>query len=519
MPQGSPTHANTAMTEVEGERRGSSRWRGCSNHHDDGSPRDSTASSTTLYVVTSTNVTADRDTEPFGKVIQPARQDVHDCTPAMQLWEETDRRSVGHSYYGHEAHQMLTHLIRNAASPIIHTNYILQRRLHVHVGEAAELRDSCVVLVVEDTLLPGVWIMDGLELVEEEPSLHNSGAVTQGLRACWWCYHSRLSEGACKAQLSAPAAPARRSRALPLSLIIIHPCTYTAKDTSLSVKVFPPERPQPHSPQNLERCRAHPRRIIRSRDLAPVPVISGANGTKQRLASSAKLSKVHAIDLRNHGVGSCGSPGFYDTLGILDNTLHDICVRKAGRHHHRGINFGIQKGLQISRSTVRWFNHNGLKNPEDVFLSVEKKCIFKKDTAMVDLPELHDRQISQNGLNSSGGFCAGSRIVVDHQRIKGTSFVFSASVPALLAVSALEGINILRNTPSILSTLQGNDIVDETLAQGIWITWARRLRGQELVEARPSIGLAVAVALSRKECERAAGIIKSAVVKVLTKRK
>ncbi|KAH9016374.1 hypothetical protein EDB83DRAFT_2527670 [Lactarius deliciosus] len=29
-----------------------------------------------------------------------------------------------------------------------------------------------------------------------------------------------------------------------------------------------------------------------------------------------------------------------------------------------------------------------------------------------------------NGLNSSGGFCTGSRIVVDHQRINGTSFVF-----------------------------------------------------------------------------------------------
>jgi hypothetical protein len=61
-----------------------------------------------------------------------------------------------------------------------------------------------------------------------------------------------------------------------------------------------------------------------------------------------------------------------------------------------------------------------------------------------------------NGLNSSGVFCAGSRNVVDHQRINGTSFVFSAAVPALLAVSASEGINILRNTPSILSTLQKN---------------------------------------------------------------
>ena len=58
-----------------------------------------------------------------------------------------------------------------------------------------------------------------------------------------------------------------------------------------------------------------------------------------------------------------------------------------------------------------------------------------------------------NGLNSSRGFCAGSRIVVDFHRINGTSFFFSAAVPALLAVSASEGINILRNTPSILSTL------------------------------------------------------------------
>jgi serine palmitoyltransferase len=191
-----------------------------------------------------------------------------------------------------------------------------------------------------------------------------------------------------------------------------------------------------------------------------------------------------------------------------------------------------------------------------------------------------------NGLNSSGGFCAGSRIMVDHQRINGTSFVFSAAVPALLAVSASEGINILRNTPSILSTLQENvrairavldridlltipshaaspiihihlrtatpslsvaapkapnpataasrdapsfdiageervlqDIVDEVLAQGVWITRARRLRGQELVESRPSIRLAVTAALSRKECERAAGVIKAAVTKVLTKRK
>jgi serine palmitoyltransferase len=63
------------------------------------------------------------------------------------------------------------------------------------------------------------------------------------------------------------------------------------------------------------------------------------------------------------------------------------------------------------------------------------------------------------------------------------------------------------------------DIVDKVLVQGVWITPARRLRGQELLESRPSIPLAVTAALSRKECERAAGVIKAAVAKVLTKRK
>lgn len=195
-----------------------------------------------------------------------------------------------------------------------------------------------------------------------------------------------------------------------------------------------------------------------------------------------------------------------------------------------------------------------------------------------------------NGLNAGGGFCAGSRNVIDHQRINGSSFIFSAALPALLAFSASEGINILRNTPSILSTLQENirairavlervdcitipshpaspiihihvrtpsathllpiaatsakpsnpasaaprdapsfdivveerllqDIVDEALAQGVWVTRARRLRGQEVVEARPSIRLAVSAALTRKECERAAGVVKAAAVKVLTKGK
>ena len=39
----------------------------------------------------------------------------------------------------------------------------------------------------------------------------------------------------------------------------------------------------------------------------------------------------------------------------------------------RGISFAIQKGLQILRSTVRWFEHNDLRSLEDVLLSVKRE--------------------------------------------------------------------------------------------------------------------------------------------------
>jgi len=70
----------------------------------------------------------------------------------------------------------------------------------------------------------------------------------------------------------------------------------------------------------------------------------------------------------------------------------------------RGVNFAIQKGLQISRSTIRWFDHNDLKSLEDVLQSIEKERrkrrgpltrrfivtegIFENDGTISDLPKL-----------------------------------------------------------------------------------------------------------------------------------
>ncbi|KAG6380375.1 serine palmitoyltransferase [Boletus reticuloceps] len=407
------------------------------------------------------------------------------------------------------------------------------------------------------------------------------------------------------------------------------------------------------------------------RDLSSVPVTTGPIGPKPKLLSNGKpvinlasfnfaglagneQIKEKAIEtLRKYGLGSCGPPGFYGTVDVhldlerniaeflgteasilysqgfstISSVIPAFCKRGDVIVADRSVNFAIQKGIQISRSTIRWYDHNDLKSLEDVLISIEKERkkrkgpltrrfiitegIFERDGEMVDLPKLIElklkykyrlildesvsfgavgrtgrgltelynvpaKQIDMlvgsvaNGLCSAGGFCAGSSIVTEHQRINGTSFVFSASMPPLLATSASEAISHLRNTPSILAALHENidtirsvldrtegitvlghraspiihfclrntqqhltvappdheaeervlqDIVDDGLANGVLITRGKHLRGQEMTDSRPTIRIATTAALSRKDVEKAVGIVKASIARVLAKRR
>lgn len=51
-------------------------------------------------------------------------------------------------------------------------------------------------------------------------------------------------------------------------------------------------------------------------------------------------------------------------------------------------------------------------------------------------------------LGSVGGFCVGSSFVVQHQVLSGQGYCFSASLPPLLAVSAIEALNIIETDPA-----------------------------------------------------------------------
>lgn len=75
------------------------------------------------------------------------------------------------------------------------------------------------------------------------------------------------------------------------------------------------------------------------------------------------------------------------------------------------------------------------------------------------------------GLASGGGFCAGSKVVcvhqvchfpvsdlqlMDKQKINSSASVFSASLPAMLATTASAAIQILKDQPNLLQSLQTN---------------------------------------------------------------
>lgn len=171
-------------------------------------------------------------------------------------------------------------------------------------------------------------------------------------------------------------------------------------------------------------------------------------------------------------------------------------------------------------------------------------------------------------LAAGGGFCGGSKSVIAHLRLNAAATAFSASLPALLAVCASEGIDILRNTLSIFQTLQENvraaraildrvdwisipshpaspivhiyvrqrteftreseyeaeerllqSVVEETLSQGVLVTRTKNLKAQEMVKTRPSIRLALTSSLTKKETEKAVNVLKTVLVKVLGRRR
>lgn len=62
-----------------------------------------------------------------------------------------------------------------------------------------------------------------------------------------------------------------------------------------------------------------------------------------------------------------------------------------------------------------------------------------------------------NALASVGGFCAGDREIVDHQRLSGLGYCFSASLPPFLATAAVGALDVLKTRgDTLLPALEQN---------------------------------------------------------------
>lgn len=269
------------------------------------------------------------------------------------------------------------------------------------------------------------------------------------------------------------------------------------------------------------------------------------------------------------------------------------------------VHFAIQKGLIASRSTIRFFKHNDpsdlrrlleeqlkneLQNPkkakatrkflviEGLYMNtgeicklpqlIELKNEFKvrlfidesysfgvlgqtgrgvREHFNVDPLEIDNISGSlENSLAAYGGFSAGTSFIVDHQRLSGLGYCFSASLPPLQAACALHALNKLEQSNDQVQKLrkiaahtharlqqiamlqvQGDvhspiqhlrfagpseecrqteidrleKVVESLASQGYALTLARYLEHEELNLPRPSIRLTINAALEVEEID------------------
>ncbi|XP_066113597.1 serine palmitoyltransferase 1 isoform X1 [Saccopteryx bilineata] len=280
--------------------------------------------------------------------------------------------------------------------------------------------------------------------------------------------------------------------------------------------------------------------------------------------------------------------------------------------------FAIQKGLQASRSDIKLFEHNDMadlerllkeqevedqKNPRKARVTrrfIVAEGLYMNTGTICPLPELvklkykykarifleeslsfgvlgeHGRGVTEhfginiddidlisanmeNSLASIGGFCCGRSFVIDHQRLSGQGYCFSASLPPLLAAAAIEALNIMEENPGIFAVLkeksqrihkalQGisglkvvgeavspafhlqleestgsreedvkllQEIVNQCMNRNIALTQARYLEKEEKCLPPPSIRVVVTVEQTDEELEKAASTIKAVAQSVL----
>lgn len=203
---------------------------------------------------------------------------------------------------------------------------------------------------------------------------------------------------------------------------------------------------------------------------------------------------------------------YAQAFSTISSVIPSFCKRGDVIVADRAANYSIRKGLEMSRSNIKWFNHGDMEDLERVMKTVAKEQAKARkltrrfvvveglsemtgdSTDLPHLVELKERYkfrvmldetwsfgvLGRTGrglteaqnvdpqqidmiigslagpLCAGGGFCAGAKDVVEHQRILSSAYTYSAALPAMLAVTASETINLLQSNPDILTQSREN---------------------------------------------------------------
>lgn len=101
-------------------------------------------------------------------------------------------------------------------------------------------------------------------------------------------------------------------------------------------------------------------------------------------------------------------------------------------------------------------------------------------------------------LASIGGICIGSREIVDHQRLSGAGYCFSASSPPFLSAACTESLKIMQESPELLQKLRENAVA---LADGIKTIPGLLLRSADNPQPVMHVTLAPELGLTREQEE------------------
>ncbi|KAK9293519.1 hypothetical protein QLX08_011574 [Tetragonisca angustula] len=204
-------------------------------------------------------------------------------------------------------------------------------------------------------------------------------------------------------------------------------------------------------------------------------------------------------------------------FSTISSAIAAYCKRRDLVFVDEQVNFAIQKGLDASKTNIIYFKHNDANDLQNLLMKQAKideqnpkkaakikrflviEGIYMNTGNICPLPELvalcrqyklrifidesisfgtlgeHGKGITEHfgvprqeidmimgsldwAMGSIGGFCVGTSFIIEHQRLSGLGYCFSASLPPLLTTAAITSLDIMKNNPQIFKSLRDNCI-------------------------------------------------------------